>query len=125
MLDPEASVDSVRSARPAQVVADGDDLQLVRRAQRGDRRAFDQLGRKYRPRLFALALRYTRNPSDAEDAAQEALMKAYGGLQQFRCDSALYTWLYRITINSAKNLVAAPARSGHHQLWLAGGPRCW
>jgi RNA polymerase sigma-70 factor, ECF subfamily len=86
------------------------DLTLVRHAQSGETRAFDQLVLKYRPRVVELALRYTRNRADAEDAAQEALVKAYRGLQHFRCESAFYTWLYRIASNCASNLLKARGR---------------
>src|SRR6185437_10141396 len=87
------------------------DLALVRHAQQGDSAAFDALVRKYRPRLITLAARYTHNASDAEDATQEALVKAYRGLAEFRGDCAFYTWLYRITVNSAKNLLQMRARA--------------
>ena len=90
------------------------DLSLVRCAQSGDSRAFDRLVLKYRPRVVELAMRYTRNRADAEDAAQEALIRAYGGLQHFRCESAFYTWLYRIASNCAGNLLKARARDLLH-----------
>jgi RNA polymerase sigma-70 factor, ECF subfamily len=79
------------------------DLSLVRCAQAGEDRAFDQLVLKYRPRIVELAMRYTRNPADAEDAAQETFIKAYRGLRHFRCDCAFYTWLYCIASNCARN----------------------
>jgi len=88
---------------------DSNDLNLVRRAQRGEREAFDLLVMKYRHRVVQLVLRYTRNPFDAEDATQEAFIKAFVGLKQFRCESAFYTWLHRIAINCAKNLLKARA----------------
>jgi len=65
---------------------------------------------KYRPRVVELAMRYTRNRADAEDAAQEAFIRAFGGLRHFRCESAFYTWLYRIASNCARNLLKARAR---------------
>jgi len=86
------------------------DLDLVRQARLGDNAAFDRLVCKYRPRLLALAVRYTGNASDAEDATQDALVKAYRGLGDFRGECAFYTWLYRITINSAKNLLLVRTR---------------
>jgi RNA polymerase sigma-70 factor, ECF subfamily len=86
------------------------DLDLVRLAQQGDRAAFDRLVRKYRPKLITLAARYTHNVSDAEDATQDALVKTYRGLADFRGECAFYTWLYRITVNSAKNLLQTRAR---------------
>src|SRR5580658_296713 len=75
------------------------ELNLVLRAQSGESAAFNQLVREYRPRVVALAMRYTHNLSDAEDAAQEAFIKAYRGLQRFRRESTFYTWLHRIAIN--------------------------
>ena len=86
------------------------DLSLVRCAQSGDGQAFDRLVLKYRPRIVELALRYTRNPADAEDATQETFMKAYRALRHFRCDSAFYTWLYRIASNCARNILKARRR---------------
>ena len=86
------------------------DLSLVRCAQSGERRAFDQLVLKYRPRVVKLAMRYTRNPADAEDAAQETFIRAYRGLRHFRCESRFYTWLYRIASNCAGNLLKARGR---------------
>src|SRR6202161_3236988 len=86
------------------------DLSLVRSAQSGEIRAFNRLVLKYRPRVVELAMRYTRNSADAEDAAQEAFIRAYRGLQHFRCESAFYTWLYRIASNCARNLLNARAR---------------
>jgi RNA polymerase sigma-70 factor (ECF subfamily) len=79
------------------------DQDLVVRAQAGDRRAFDLLCLKYQQRIVKLALRYVRDPAEALDIAQEAFIKAYRALPGFRGDSAFYTWLYRIAINSAKN----------------------
>jgi RNA polymerase sigma-70 factor, ECF subfamily len=90
--------------------ADASDLTLVRCAQSGETRAFDRLVLKYRPRVVELAMRYTRNRADAEDATQEALVRAFGGLRHFRCESAFYTWLYRIASNCARNLLKARAR---------------
>src|ERR1700692_4041414 len=90
------------------------DLSLVRCAQSGESRAFDRLVLKYRPRVVELAMRYTRNSADAEDAAQETFIKAYGGLRNFRCESAFYTWLYRIASNCARNLLKARGRDLLH-----------
>jgi RNA polymerase sigma-70 factor (ECF subfamily) len=86
------------------------DLSLVRCAQSGQSRAFERLVLKYRPRIVELAMRYTRNLADAEDAAQETFIKAHRGLQHFRCDSAFYTWLYSIASNCARNLLKARRR---------------
>jgi len=81
------------------------DQSLVRCAKSGERRDFDRLVLKYRARIVELSMRYTRNRADAEDATQETFIKAYRGLRHFRCDSAFYTWLYRIASNCARNLL--------------------
>lgn len=86
------------------------DAELVARVQRGDKRAFDLLVRKYQQRIMALISRYIRNRSEIADVAQEAFIKAYRALPNFRGDSQFYTWLYRIAINSAKNYLAAQSR---------------
>ena len=91
--------------------ADVSDLSLVRRVQRGDKGAFDVLVLKYQHKLVKLVTRYVRNPAEAEDIAQEAFIKAYRALPQFRGDSAFYTWLYRIAINTAKNAVVSRDRN--------------
>jgi RNA polymerase sigma-70 factor (ECF subfamily) len=93
------------------VAADAGDLSLVRRVQAGERAAFDLLVLKYQHKVVKLVMRYTRNPADAEDVAQEAFIKAYRALPQFRGDSAFYTWLYRIAINTAKNALVARGRN--------------
>src|SRR3984957_15334918 len=90
--------------------ADISDVSLVRCAQAGESRAFDRLVLKYRPRVVELAMRYTRNAEDAEDATQETFIRAYRGLQHFRCESRFYTWLYRIACNCASNLLKARGR---------------
>ena len=95
----------------ARMSADASDLSLVRRVQRGDKGAFDALVLKYQHKLVKLVMRYVRNPAEAEDIAQEAFIKAYRALPQFRGDSAFYTWLYRIAINTAKNAVVSRDRS--------------
>jgi len=87
------------------------DLALIKRVQQGDRSAFDLLVIKYQHKILKLIMRYVRDPSDALDVAQEAFLKAYRAAPSFRGDSAFYTWLYRIAINTAKNhLVAARRR---------------
>jgi RNA polymerase sigma-70 factor (ECF subfamily) len=91
--------------------ADASDLSLVRRVQRGDKGAFDALVLKYQHKLVKLVMRYVRNPAEAEDIAQEAFIKAYRALPQFRGESAFYTWLYRIAINTAKNAVVSRDRN--------------
>ena len=90
---------------------DASDLSLVQRVQRGERSAYDLLVLKYQHKVVKLVMRYLRNPADAEDVAQEAFVKAYRALPQFRGDSAFYTWLYRIAINTAKNALAARDRN--------------
>jgi len=86
------------------------DLELVRRVQRGDNRAFDLLVQKYQHRIGHLIARYVRDTSEVDDVAQEAFIKAYRGLANFRGDSAFYTWLYRIAINTAKNHLVSAGR---------------
>jgi RNA polymerase sigma-70 factor (ECF subfamily) len=93
------------------MTADASDLSLVQRVQRGDRGAFDVLVLKYQHKVVKLVMRYVRNPAEAEDIAQDAFIKAYRALPQFRGDSAFYTWLYRIAINTAKNAVVARDRN--------------
>ena len=88
----------------------GPDRLLVERAQGGDRRAFDLLVLKYQARLVNLIGRYVRDHADVMDIAQEAFIKAYRALPGFRGDSAFYTWLYRIAINTAKNHLASRSR---------------
>jgi RNA polymerase sigma-70 factor (ECF subfamily) len=90
---------------------DTGDLALVRRVQKGDKSAFDLLVRKYQHKVVKLVSRYMRDPADAEDVAQEAFIKAYRALPQFRGDSAFYTWLYRIAINTAKNALLSRDRN--------------
>src|SRR5258705_284998 len=86
------------------------DRQLVGRAQRGDKHAFELLVSKYQRKLTRLLARFIRDPVEVEDVAQEAFIKAYRALPSFRGDSAFYTWLYRIGINTAKNYLVALGR---------------
>lgn len=86
------------------------DQQLVERAQRGDKHAFELLVTKYQRKLVRLLSRFIRDSSEVEDVAQEAFIKAYRALPSFRGDSAFYTWLYRIGINTAKNYLVAMGR---------------
>src|SRR5260221_12974201 len=79
------------------------DLKLVERVQRGERAAFDLLVLRYQHKVLKLIMRYVHDATEAEDIAQEAFVKAFRALQSFRGDSAFYTWLYRIAINTAKN----------------------
>lgn len=86
------------------------DQQLVARVQKGDSRAFDLLVLKYQHKIFGLISRYIRDSDEIQDVAQEAFIKAYRALPKFRGDSAFYTWLYRIAINTAKNYLVARGR---------------
>lgn len=86
------------------------DQQLVARVQKGDTRAFDLLVLKYQHRIFGLVSRYIRDADEVQDVAQEAFIKAYRALPNFRGESAFYTWLYRIAINTAKNYLVARSR---------------
>lgn len=86
------------------------DQALVERVQNGDSRAFDLLVQKYQNRIAKLIARFVRNPADVQDVAQEAFIKAYRALPNFRGESAFYTWLYRIAINTAKNHLVAVGR---------------
>lgn len=79
------------------------DAELVQRVQRGDKRAFDLLVLKYQRKIMRLLARMIKEPSEIEDVAQEAFIKAYRAIPQFRGESAFYTWLYRIAINTARN----------------------
>src|SRR4030065_2457647 len=86
------------------------DQQLVVRVQKGDKAAFDLLVRKYQHKIAKLVSRYVRDRSEVEDVTQEAFIKAYRALRGFRGESAFYTWLYRIAINTAKNYLVAQGR---------------
>lgn len=86
------------------------DLVLIRRVQAGDKSAYDVLVRKYQHKIIKLISRYVHDSDAAQDVAQEAFLKAYRGLSRFRGDSAFYTWLYRISINTAKNYLVAQGR---------------
>jgi len=86
------------------------DQQLVARVQKGDKRAFEVLVLKYQHRIYSLVSRFVRDPDEVQDVVQEAFIKAYRALGAFRGDSAFYTWLYRIAINTAKNHLVSRAR---------------
>ncbi len=86
------------------------DQQLVERAQRGDKQAFDLLVIKYQRKLARLLSQFIRDAAEVEDVAQETFIKAYRSLSSFRGESAFYTWLYRIGINAAKNYLVAQKR---------------
>src|SRR5512137_822586 len=86
------------------------DQQLVERVQRGDKRAFELLVSKYQRKIFRLLSRLIRDQAEIEDVAQEAFIKAYRALPNFRGESAFYTWLYRIGVNTAKNWLVSNGR---------------
>lgn len=86
------------------------DQQLVERVQRGDKQAFGLLVSKYQRKLGRLLSRMIRDPAEVEDVAQEAFIKAYRALPNFRGESAFYTWLYRIGVNTAKNYLVSQGR---------------
>ncbi|MDD5276706.1 MAG: RNA polymerase sigma factor RpoE [Methylovulum sp.] len=95
-----------RQTRPSEQL----DEELVARVQQGDKKAFDLLVIKYQHRIVQLVNRYIKDPSEAQDVAQEAFIKAYRALGNFRGEAAFYTWLYRIAINTAKNYLVARTR---------------
>ena len=88
------------------------DLNLVRRAKKGDYQAFDLLVIKYQTRLIATALKFVKDIQIAEDIVQESLIKSYKSLYSFREDSSFYTWIYRITVNTSKNFLVSKKRRG-------------
>ena len=116
-LHPEPSSKNLPGAGPVQtrgvqgrVSETNVDQLLVERVQKGDKRAFDLLIQKYQHRIVSLVSRYVSDSSEAQDVAQEAFIKAYRAIGRFRGDSAFYTWLYRIAINTAKNWIVAKNR---------------
>jgi RNA polymerase sigma-70 factor (ECF subfamily) len=86
------------------------DIDLVKRVQKGDKKAFDPLVIKYQQRIANLVSRFIRDPDEVLDVTQEAFIKAYRALPNFRGDSQFYTWLYRVAINTAKNHLATLSR---------------
>lgn len=86
------------------------DQQLVERAQKGDKRAFDLLVKKYQHKIIGIIGRYVHDHAEVQDVAQEAFIKAYRALDKFRAESAFYTWMYRIAINTAKNYLVSKGR---------------
>ncbi len=86
------------------------DQRLVERVQKGDKRAFDLLVKKYQHKIIALIGRYVNDHHEQQDVAQEAFIKAYRALSNFRAESAFYTWMYRIAINTAKNHLVSRGR---------------
>src|SRR5688500_12708611 len=105
-LAPVASLERVAIGPDPQmgvgVTVEATDAQLVQRAQSGDRTAFDLLVLKYQHRIHKLVGRFVNDPAEAQDVTQDAFIKAYRALRSFRNDSAFYTWMYRIAINTAK-----------------------
>lgn len=91
-------------------LSDDLDQELVQRVQKGDKSAFDLLAIKYQHKIVHLVNRYVKDPSEAQDVAQDAFIKAYRALSDFRGESAFYTWLYRIAINTAKNYLLSRSR---------------
>ena len=91
-------------------MAQATDKELVKRVQKGDLAAFDMLFARYQSKILNLISRYIRDSEEVQDVAQEAFIKAYRALPRFRGDSAFYTWLYRIAINTAKNHLVARSR---------------
>jgi RNA polymerase sigma-70 factor (ECF subfamily) len=85
------------------------DQELVNRVKNGDKAAFDLLVIKYQSRIMNLVMRFVRNQADAMDVTQEAFIKAYRAMPNFRGDSAFYTWMYRIAVNTAKNFLSVQA----------------
>ena len=112
--DQNASLDTSGSTderADAQTMSEADvDRLLVERVQKGEKAAFDLLIAKYQHRIVSLVSRFVNDPADAHDVAQEAFIKAYRAIGRFRGDSAFYTWLYRIAVNTAKNWLVARNR---------------
>ncbi len=101
------------------------DEDLVLKVQQGDKKAYDLLVLKYQHRIIQLVNRYVKDPTEAQDVAQETFVKAYRALGSFRGDSAFYTWLYRIAINTAKNyLVARTRRSSDYEVDIQDAETC-
>lgn len=109
--DPDVSEPSAERA-DAEPDENAVDRALIERVQRGENAAFDLLVKKYQHRVAALLRRHIADPSELEDVAQEAFLRAYRGLAHFRGESAFYTWLYRITVNTARNHRIAMDRRG-------------
>jgi len=111
---PRTPATAVRPATPAEPAANVSekeiDQQLVQRVQKGDRRAFDLLVGKYQHKIMAVISRYIRNADEVQDVAQDTFVRAWKALPNFRGDSAFFTWLYRIAINTAKNQLVSKSR---------------
>lgn len=108
----QTAQEAVQAAVPHKVrnLAEATDKELVKRVQKGDLAAFDMLFARYQSKILNLISRYVRDSEEVQDVAQEAFIKAYRALPRFRGDSAFYTWLYRIAINTAKNHLVARSR---------------
>lgn len=105
------AIDSGRMTRGGQMTESGDvDAQLVARVQKGDKRAFDMLVVKYQHKIYSLVSRLVNDASEVQDVTQESFIKAYRALPNFRGESAFYTWLYRIAVNTAKNYLVSRNR---------------
>ena len=96
---------SIQEPDPAPAVQPEEDLALVRRAQREDTAAYDELVRRYQERIYATVYHMTSNHEDANDLAQESFIKAYRALKSFKGDSSFYTWVYRIAVNKTINFL--------------------
>ena len=108
---PASSATIRKSIQGGEVVSEKElDMQLVERTRKGDNRAFDLLVKKYQHKILALVGRMLKDRDEVQDVTQEAFIKAYRALDKFRGDSAFYTWLYRIAINTAKNYLVASSR---------------
>jgi RNA polymerase sigma-70 factor (ECF subfamily) len=110
-----ATLESKQPEARNQPAAD-DDLALVRRAQKGDLAAFDELVRRYQERIYATVYHMTANHEDASDLTQEAFLKAYRALKSFKGDSSFFTWLYRIAVNKTINFLKQRRNRTHLSL---------
>lgn len=109
-MEQQAIADAVHHGGVRRLTASVTDKQLVVRVQKGDKAAFDLLVIKYQQKIMSLIGRYVHDVHEVQDVAQEAFIKAYRALPGFRGDSAFYTWLYRIAINTAKNHLVSRSR---------------
>jgi len=91
-------------------MTDQEDQRLLTLVKKGNKKAFDSLVIKYQQRVIQLVSRYVQNPSDAQDVSQDVFIKVYRAIPNFRGDSAFYTWIYRIAVNTAKNYLVSKAR---------------
>ncbi len=105
-----SSMISENNSKPGEQTESQTDLQLVRKVRNGDRAAFDLLVVKYQSRVASIISRYVYDSQEVMDLAQETFIKAYRAIDRFRGDSAFYTWLYRIAVNTAKNYLEARGR---------------